>query len=460
MRPALRSLSLALLGVASFTAQARDRYNINTRPIPDNTVLRGVRIIDGTGAPALDDMAIVIHKKKIVAIGPNSQVKTPNHAEVLDWHGKTVIPGLIDDHAHLGLVLHEKGESSADAYTEANVVGELYRFQRYGVTTITSLGANRDLVYDLRKRQKQGSIGGATLLTAGRGIAIEGGAPPLATAPDAVDRVSTEAQAREDVRIMAKQKVDLIKIWVDSLRSTKPVMSPAIYRAVIDEAHKHHLRVAAHVYYLADAKELVDSGVDILAHSVRDTAVDQPLIDAMKAHGTWYIATLAADESSFTYIDHPELLQTAFVSGAAGPELTARLQDPAYRAKVESDPATAIKRQDLKTAEENLRRMVEAGVNVGFGTDAGAFPVRIPGVMEHRELQLMVQSGLTPMQAITLATSKAAELLQLKDTGTIATGKLADLIVLDADPLTSIDNTERIAGIWHNGQRVGELATK
>lgn len=460
MKQALRYLTIAVLGCVSSAALAGPKYHITTHPLPDTTVIRGVRVIDGTGAPPKDDMAIVIHKKKIVAIGPNLEIATPKHSEVLNWQGKTVIPGLIDDHAHLGLVLHEKGESSADAYTEANVVGELYRFQRYGVTTINSLGMNRDLVYDLRKRQKQGNIGGSTLLTAGRGIGIEGGAPPLAAQPDAIYRVTTAQEAREDVRIMAKQKVDFIKVWVDSLRGSKPSMSPEIYRAVIDEAHKNHLRVAAHVYYLADAKVLVNSGVDILAHSVRDTAVDQPLIDAMKAHGTWYIATLAADESSFTYLDHPELLESSFVSLAAGPVLVSKLKDPAYKAKVQADPATAVKRQDLKMAQENLRRMVESGVKVGFGTDAGAFPVRIPGVMEHRELQLMVQAGLTPMQAITLATSKAAELLQLRDTGTIAAGKNANLIVLDADPLSQIDNTEKITGVWHNGQLVGDLATE
>jgi imidazolonepropionase-like amidohydrolase len=109
---------------------------------------------------------------------------------------------------------------------------------------------------------------------------------------------------------------------------------------------------------------------------------------------------------------------------------------------------------------QNLRRVAEAGVNIGFGTDAGAQPVRIPGVSEHRELQLMVQAGLTPMQAITIATSKSAAMLHQNDTGTIAVGKTADLLVLDGNPLTQIENTEKILGVWHNGQRVGELATQ
>lgn len=460
MKQVLRFFALAALGWMSTAALAGEKYHINTHPIPDNTVLRGVRVIDGTGAAPMEDMAIVIHKKKIVAVGPNAQIRTPRHAEELNWNGKTVIPGLIDGHAHLGLVLHDKAEGSADAYTEANVVGELYLYQRYGVTTVNSLGLNPDLVYDLRKRQRQGLIGGSRLLTAGRGIAIEGGAPPLTVKDDAIYRVKNPEEAREAVRAMAKQKVDVIKVWVDSLRGSHPSMNPAIYKAVIDEAHQHRLPVAAHVYYLADAKDLVASGVNILAHSVRDAGIDQELIDAMKAKGTWYIPTLAADESTFTYLDHPEFLEGTFVRLAAGPELSTRLADTVYKGKIAADRGTTIKRQDLATAMQNLRRAAEAGVNIGFGTDAGAQPVRIPGVSEHRELQLMVQAGLTPMQAITIATSKSAAMLHQTDTGVIAVGKTADLLVLDGDPLTQIENTEKILGVWHNGQRVGELATQ
>ena len=420
-------------------------------------VLKNVRLIDGTGKPALENASIVVQNGRIAAIETDDRSKIPEHARVYDYSGKTVIPGIINAHGHLGLI--SGAENSATAYTPDNVVRELKQYEGYGVTAMLSLGGNRDLVFDLRREQQAGTLGGADIFTAGRGIGDPNGAPPLPLGPDQIYRPATEAEARADVRQMAAQKVDIIKVWVDDLHGKVPKMQPAIYRAVIDEAHKNHLRVAAHIYALADAKSLVNDGVDVLAHSVRDQLVDQELIAAMKRRGTWYIPTFTVDESFFIYAQHPAWMDTAFFKTAAGPAVDAMLTNPAYVAKVKADPATAQHEKDFDVGQQNLKILYDAGVHVGFGTDSGAMPTRIPGFAEHRELELMVRAGLTPMQAIVCATGHNAELVHAEDRGTLAVGKRADLVVLDGNPLDNIANVHRLVSIIHDGRVISPLAT-
>jgi imidazolonepropionase-like amidohydrolase len=424
-------------------------------------VLQHVRVIDGTGMPPIENATLVIQNGRITAIGAELQFKIPAHARVYDYSGKTIIPGLINAHGHLGLV--SGVENSATAYTRENVTPELKQYEGYGVTAMLSLGGNSDLVFDLRREQQAGTLGGADIFTAGRGIGALNGAPPLPLGPDQIDRPATEAEARAGVRRMAAQKVDIVKVWVDDLHGKVPKMQPAVYRAVIDEAHKNHLRVAAHIYTLADAKSLVNDGVDVLAHSVRDQLVDQELIDAMRRHGTWYIPTFTVDESFFIYAEHPAFMggamNTAFFKTAAGPAVVAMLASPAYVAKVKADPATAQHEQDFETGQQNLKILYAAGVKIGFGTDSGAMPTRIPGFAEHRELELMVRAGLTPMQAIVCATGHNAELLQAGDRGTLAVGKRADLVVLDGNPLDNIANAHKLVSILHGGRVIQPLAT-
>ena len=232
-------------------------------------------------------------------------------------------------------------------------------------------------------------------------------------------------------------------------------MSPEVYRAVIKQAHKHHLRVAAHIFYLADAKSLVNDGVDILAHSVRDKPVDQELIAAMKRRGVWYIPTFTVDESFYIYAEHPGFMQLDFFKDAVSPVVLTMLTSESYSQKVNQDPATAQHKADFAMDQRNLKTLYDAGIRVGFGTDSGAMPTRIPGFSEHRELEDMVQAGLTPMQAIVCATKNNAELLGIEATrGTLRPGKRADLIVLAANPLDDITNTRSIVTIFHDGRTV------
>jgi imidazolonepropionase-like amidohydrolase len=414
--------------------------------------LTHVRVIDGTGHSPLENATVVIEGDHIAAIR-QGEMTLPAGTRVLDLHGDTVMPGLINAHGHLALVAD--GENSATAYTAENVLAELRQYESYGVTTMLSLGVNRDLLYAIRQQQRQGKLDGATVFTADRGIGVPSGAPALPAAPDQLYRPVSAKEARDAVDAMARRHVDIVKIWVDSAGGTMPVMPPEIYRAVIEEAHKHHLRVAAHVHDLADAKSLVDDGVDVLAHSVRDKPVDQELISAMKRRGVWYIPTFTVDESFYIYAERPGFMQINFFKEAVPPGLLTTLNSDAYIQKVNSDPKTAVHKADFAMAQKNLKAVYDAGVLVGFGTDSGAMPTRIPGFSEHKELEDMVQAGLTPMQAIVCATRGNAALLGIEATrGTLRPGQRADLLVLAANPLDDITNTRSIVQVFHDGRTV------
>jgi imidazolonepropionase-like amidohydrolase len=414
-------------------------------------LLRDARLIDGTGAPPREHVSLLLQNGRIEKIGETMIV--PKGVSVVELAGKTIMPGLISAHSHLGLIVDD-AEPSATGYTRENVTTQLKQFERYGVTTIMSLGVNRDLVYELREEQRKGRLGGATIFTAGRGIGVPGGAPGLPAAPDQIYRPASVDEARKDVDDLAGYRADIVKIWVDK---AAPKMTPEIYKAVIDEAHQKHVRVAAHEYALEDAKQLVADGVDVLAHSVRDQVVDDAFIQSMKEHKVWYVPTFTVDESFFVYAGQPDFMKSDFFQEAAGPKLLAKLDAPGYAEKVNQDPQTAQHKKDFAVGQQNLKRLFDAGVNVGFGTDSGALPGRIPGFSEHRELELMVEAGLTPIQAITAATGENAKLLHAADRGTIAVGKRADLLIVDADPLVDIRNTRTIHAVYHDGRNIADL---
>ena len=415
-------------------------------------VLEGARLIDGSGGPPRENTALVIEGDHISAIGTAGKMHYPKGARVVDVRGRTIIPALINSHGHLGVVLGTG--QSPNAYSRENVQNAVVQYEQYGVTSVLVLGLNRDLVYELRDEQKKGTFPGASIFTAGRGIGVPGAAPPVNVAADQVYRPATVEEARAEVREMASHHVDMIKIWVDDVFGRFSKMQPEVYAAIIDEAHKQGLRVAAHVFYLADAKALVADGVDVLAHSVRDQKADAELIQAMKSRGVFYIPTLTVDESFFVFAEQPELMANPFFTQAVTPDQLKMFQSPEYRAKAEGDANLAKNKAAHATAMQNLKLLQDAGVRVAFGTDSGAFPTRIPGWAEHRELELMVRSGLTPMEAIVAATRISAALIHADDRGTLEPGKRADLIVLAANPLDDIHNTRQMVAIWHAGHEV------
>ena len=417
------------------------------------TALRGARVIDGTGGAPIDNATIVIRDGRIVAIGPSAGTPVPSGAEVVDYTGKTIIPGLISDHSHVGIFVGLK--AAPDNYNRDSILRQLKQLEAYGVTTVMALGLNGPLFYELRPELHAGRLPGADLFGADQGIGVVGGQPSAAVVPvgeNQVSRPDTVEMARESIRQMAARKTDMVKIWLDSAGGLMPKLKPEVYSAVIDEAHKNGLRVAAHIYDLDDAKAVVRAGVDVIAHGVRDKPVDPEFIDMMKAQSLWYIPTIVLDYTNFAFAEHPAWTREPFFQRALHPAVRAQLDDPDYRERTLGMPATAKNRAAVVTNKQNLKAIHDASVRVGFGSDSGV-GLRIPGVAEHLELALMVEAGLTPMQAITNATSNAAALLKLDDRGVLASGKLADLVVLDGDPIADISNSRRIHAIWHRGKK-------
>jgi imidazolonepropionase-like amidohydrolase len=246
----------------------------------------------------------------------------------------------------------------------------------------------------------------------------------------------------------------VVKIWVDDRFGDFKKTPIEISRPIIDVAHKNGLKVIAHVFYLSDAKELAAAGLDAFGHSVRDRAVDAELIGLMKEHGTWIFPTLFREAATFAFAEPDRFLQDPFFTRAVDARMQGVLKSPEYQKALKSDKYFPRYAPILKTAQENLKRLADAGVRIGYGTDTGVL-TRFEGFGEHWELELMVESGLTPAQVITAATKSSAEFLgQEKDLGTVETGKWADFIVLAANPLENIRNSRQIDAVYIAGNKV------
>jgi imidazolonepropionase-like amidohydrolase len=269
-----------------------------------------------------------------------------------------------------------------------------------------------------------------------------------------VFEVGSTADVDHDVSLLADKKVDLVKIWVDDHLGREKKIPLDLAKAIIADAHKRGIKVAAHVFYLEDAKELVDAGLDGLAHSVRDKPVDDALIASMKKHGAFQsAATLTREESTFIFAKPGPMLDDPFFTRGLSRDVLATLKSPAYQKKIAVDPDYSKYPGFLKMAMHNLKKLSDAGVKIGFGTDSGP-PARFQGYFEQWEMELMNQAGLTPMQIITDATRNAAEFLQAMDLGTLERGKWADLIVLDKNPLENIRNTRAIDMVMIAGNKI------
>jgi imidazolonepropionase-like amidohydrolase len=438
-----------------------------TEPERIVTFFEGGRAILGNGSEVIEDVAFVVDNGIITAIGPVAEIEHPPGAERYDLSDHTAVPFLHNMHGHVGY-LDRFGEMSADQYTRDNILVDLDRYLYYGVGTVAVLGSDRDdTAVQIRAEQQSGVVTTTRLMTAGRGITVSNGFPLGIEALSEVPyQVASGDEARAAVQELATQGVDFVKIWVDDDRkvsgqvyrfgqltnqySTVTKLSPALYGVIIDEAHQNNLKVVAHVRYLADAKGLVDAGIDGFVHSIRDRAVDNALIQAMLENDVFYVPTLTAHESTFIYADEPAWLREGSLRESVSGAIIGRLSSRGIVGTMQQNPNLSILRGEFETAMENFKVLYDAGVAVGLGTDSGGTH-RFPGFFEHRELELMVQAGLTPLESITVGTQRSGQLLGLEDTGTLEVGMRGDFIIVPGDPITDVAATRNIAEVFRGG---------
>ena len=312
-------------------------------------VLKGFTLIDGTGRPAAAGSAMIVDNGRIRWVGPARDLnKAPAGAEVLDLSGTWVMPGIINLHGHVGNTIDL--EQNATFFTRENIERNLKAYAAYGVTAVLSMGTDQDLIFKVRDEQRAGRPSMARVYTAGQGFVYKGGYGGLAGVNAGITAVS---EVKPAVAAQARKKVDIIKLWMDDhLGDQKPRMPYPIARAIIDEAHRQKLRVAAHVFYLEDAKELISDGVDGLAHSVRDRLLDSATLDLMKKKGTWQMApTLSREASLFVFGSPPPFLEDPFFVRGISSKTLATLKSPQYQTTIRSDPHFSRYPEFLETGE-------------------------------------------------------------------------------------------------------------
>jgi imidazolonepropionase-like amidohydrolase len=416
-------------------------------------VFEGARLITGEGGAPIESSAFVIDGNRFTTLGRRGEITVPAGATRVDLTGKTVIPALIDAHVHMG---YRRGLSfGPENYTRENLLDTLNRFAYFGVAAILETGTARgDLAYELRAEVPPGAL----YRTAGRGFGMPN-AGPGGPMRDSAYGVTTEAESRRDVQELAAKKVDMIKIWVDDRNGTVEKLKPNLYRAIIDEAHRHNIRVLAHIVDLADVKDLLRAGVDGFAHMIRDKDVDDELFALLKTRPNVFFEQTMWGERRSIYPARPAWLDEPVLRETLSPREVEVLSE---EFTPNDSPQAARGRAMGQTNLRNTARLNAAGVTLALGTDTGGVTgEEFFGLGTHVEMEIQVtRAGLTPMQALIAGTRTSARVLGLDQLGTVAPGKSAEFIVLNGNPLDNIANTRRIDRVYLRGQEVPRAALR
>ncbi|MGE3508383.1 MAG: amidohydrolase family protein [Vicinamibacterales bacterium] len=376
------------------------------------TVFEGARVIVGDARPPIDAATFVVQDGRIVEIGSRDRVRVPDGAVRVSLEGKTVMPAIVDTHTHLS--------QTRDALTQ-----DLRRRASYGVGAAMSLGQdNGDAPFEVRAQPIPGI---ALFRTAGRGITM-----PEPGRSDAPYWITTEAEGRKAVQELAAKKVDIVKVWVDDRDGKYKKLPPSLYEPIIDEAHKAGLRVTAHIFNLSDAKGLLRANIDAFAHGIRDVEVDDEALALFKERPRVVVVPNLPDRGVAT--------DMSWLRGSIPDDELVKIQAAAV------DRPEAQKQFAVQA--KNLARLNEAGVRIALGSDGNT-----PWA-PHVEMADMVAAGMTPAQVIVAATGAAAEFVGITDGGVLESGRRADFIVLDANPLDDITNSRRIASVYLSGTPV------
>jgi imidazolonepropionase-like amidohydrolase len=433
--------------VASFAAVSAQA----PRQVP--VVFEGARLIDGSGRAPIESSAFIVAGDAITRVGRKGDLQTPAGSVRVDLTGKTVMPAMVDAHTHPGY--RKRLTFTGDNYTRENLLDTLNRLAYYGVAATLEMGTGRgDLPFQLRTESHPGA---ALFRTAGRGFAMPNAGPGVPMR-DAAYGVTTDAEARTYVQALAGRHVDIVKIWVDDRGRTVPKLTPALYRTIIDEAHKQKLRVVAHVFDLADAKDLLRAGIDGFAHLPRDEVADDEFLSLVKQKPDVFFTLTLWSERRGIFGRTPGWLGDSLLKDAFSAEEVRQLAE-SFTTAPQDELDRSRRTFDIEKA--TLAKLRAAGARFGVGTDSGGVSGgQFFGWAAQIEMESMVAAGFTPAEAIVAATRNSAQIVGLDRLGTVAPGKSADFLVLDANPLTDIAKTRSIRDVYLRGQRVDRAALR
>ncbi len=414
-----------------------------------SVLFEGARLIMGDGGAPMESSAFIVQNGRFTTVGRKGEVQAPPGVARVDLTGRTVIPALIDVHSHFGFLNQRDGSMSKANFNRENLLDHLKRYAYHGFAASISMGTDYgDLPYQLREEIHPGA---ALFRTVGRGLAWPGSGPNDPARNDVPYVVTTVEQARQAVRDLAPHRPDFVKIWVDDRNHTQKKLTPELYRAAIDEAHKHNLRAIAHVFDLEDAKGLLRAGIEGFTHLVRDEEVDEEFLQLLKQHPGVFVTPNLGVTSRGLESGRPTWLDDPLLHETIPPNEIKRLENQFSNRKPE---ALANTRKSWERQVRNLQKMRDAGVRVVLGSDSAGDPSRTMGWHAIWEVDSLAKAGMKPSDVIVASTRLAAETLKFDQLGMVAPGKSADFVVLNANPLDNIANTRKIYKVYLRGEEV------
>ena len=439
--PVLTLLAIALLAACGAATPDAD---------PADLAIVGAQLIDGTGGEPIADAVILIDDGRVRAAGPSNAVEVPDGTEVIDAAGKTVIPGLVDLHAHYGGPLEA---------TEQALRSQLY----YGVTTTRSIGSDNPEKVALMLQANAGRPDLPRAFTAGLGFSYPGGFNSGFT-----NTPTTEEEARTMVREQAALGIHFTKMWINEVAEPGLKIPPEIRAAIVDESIQNGLIPVAHINEEADGVQLLEVGLNEFMHStvrtfgpgggvpMEDPVPSQAFLDLCLEKDCAFAPTLSIIQNNWHFAEHAELLNDPGLRAVMNPGALERFSDEETRAAIVGSDGFADRKASFRQVQDFVKTLHDHGIKVALGTDSGTANVPM-GWGTHHELELYVEAGLTPMETLVAATATGAGRVPPvgeADFGTLTAGMSADLVVLNADPLADIRNTLQIDRVMLRGEWV------